>query len=117
MTETKLHVPAELRDLVEKTIDHTERAFGMFFGAASKSAAAIPGPGTEISKQVLSFTEQNVMSAFEQARKLVQATDLKQALQIQTEFLQSQFASAGEQMRQIAANLASAAKDVSKHEP
>jgi len=31
MTEPKLEVPAELRDLAEKTIDQAEQAFGMFF--------------------------------------------------------------------------------------
>ena len=30
MIEPKLEVPAELRDLAEKTIDQAEKAFGMF---------------------------------------------------------------------------------------
>jgi phasin len=111
MSEPKLEVPAELRDMAEKTIDQAERAFGMFFEAASKSVAAIPTPGTEISKQALSFTEQNVKAAFEHARKLVHVTDLQQAMQIQSEFLRSQFTSAGEHMRQITGEVMSAAKD------
>src|SRR5215210_2665207 len=101
MTEPKLEVPAELRDLAEKTIDQAEKAFGMFFDAANKSMASIPSPGTEMSKQALSFTEQNMKAAFEHARKLVHATDLQQAMQIQSEFLRSQFTNAGEHMRQI----------------
>ena len=36
MMEPKLEVPAELRDLAEKTIDQAEKAFGMFFDAASQ---------------------------------------------------------------------------------
>ncbi len=112
MSEPKLEVPAELRDMAEKTIDQAERAFGMFFEAASKSVAAIPTPGTEISKQALSFTEQNVKAAFEHARKLVHVTDLQQAMQIQSEFLRSQFTSAGEHMRQITGEVMSAAKDM-----
>src|SRR5690348_9551239 len=59
MSEPKLEVPAELRDLAEKTIDQAERAFGMFFDAANKSVASISTPGSEISKQALAFTEQN----------------------------------------------------------
>jgi hypothetical protein len=51
--------------------------------------------GTELSKQALSFTEQNMKAAFDHARKLVQATDLQQAMQIQSEFLKSQFAMLG----------------------
>ena len=47
----------------------------------------MPGAGTEMSKQALSFTEQNMKAAFEHARKLVHATDLQEAMRIQSEFL------------------------------
>jgi phasin len=114
MIEPKLEVPTELRDLAEKTIDQAEKAFGMFFDAANKSVTSMPSPGTEISKQALSFTEQNMKAAFEHARKLVHATDLQQALQIQSEFLRSQFTNAGEHMRQISSGVMTAAKDATK---
>jgi phasin len=114
MIEPKLEVPAELRDLAEKTIDQAEKAFGMFFDAAAKSMASVPNPGSEISKQALTFTEQNMRAAFEHARKLVHATDLQEALRIQSEFLRSQFTNAGEHMRQITGGVMSAAKDASK---
>jgi phasin len=116
MIEPKIEVPAELRDLVEKTIDQTEKAFEMFFDAANKSVASIPNPGTEISKQALTFTEQNMKAAFEHARKLVHATDLQQAMQIQSEFLRSQFTNAGEHMRQITGEVMAAAKDATKRQ-
>jgi phasin len=111
MIEPKLEVPAELRDLAEKTIEQAEKAFGMFFDAANKSMASVPSPGTQISKQALTYTEQNIKAAFEHARKLVHATDLQQAMQIQSEF---QFTNAGEHMRQITGGVMSAAKDASK---
>ena len=114
MTEPKLEVPAELRELAEKTIDQAEKAFGMFFDAAGKSMTSMPGAGTEISRQALSFTEQNMKAAFEHARKLVHATDLQEAMQIQSEFLRSQFTNAGEHMRQITGGVMSAAKDAAK---
>jgi phasin len=116
MIEPKIEVPAELRDLVEKTIDQTEKAFGMFFDAANKSVASMPNPGTEISRQALTFTEQNMKAAFEHARKLVHATDLQQAMQIQSEFLRSQFTNAGEHMRQITGGVMAAAKDATKRQ-
>ena len=116
MVEPKIEVPAELRDLVEKTIDQTEKAFGMFFDAANKSVASMPNPGTEISRQALTFTEQNMKAAFEHARKLVHATDLQQAMQIQSEFLRSQFTNAGEHMRQITGEVMAAAKDATKRQ-
>jgi phasin len=116
MIEPKLEVPAELRDLAEKTIDQAEKAFGLFFDAAEKSVSSIPSPGTEISKQALSFTQQNMKAAFDHARKLVHATDLQQAMQIQSEFLKSQFTNAGEHMRQISGGVMAPAKDPSKQD-
>ena len=114
MSEPKLEVPAELRELAEKTIEQAERAFEMFFQAAKKSVGTIPGPATNVSKQALTFTEQNMKSAFEHARRLVHATDLQQALQIQSEFLRSQFTNAGEHMRQITGNAASGTSDTTQ---
>jgi phasin len=103
--EPKLEVPAEVRDLAEKTIDQAEKAFGLFFDAANKSVASIPNPTSEVSKQALTFTEQNMKAAFEHARKLVHAKDLHEAMQIQSEFLRSQFTNAGEHMRQISTGM------------
>jgi phasin len=114
MIEPKLEVPNELRELAEKTIDQAEKAFSLFFDAASKSMATVPGAGSEISKQALSFTEQNLKSAFEHARKLVHATDLQEAMRIQSEFLRSQFTSAGDHMRNITGEVMSAAKDLTR---
>jgi len=82
----------------------------MFFDAASKSMAAIPGPGSEVSRQALSLTEQNMKAAFEHARKLVHATDVQEAMRLQSDFLRSQFTNAGEHMREITGKIMSAGK-------
>jgi len=113
MIEPKLEVPAELRDLAEKTIDQAEKAFALFFDAATKSASSVPGTNTEVSRQALAFTAQNMKSAFEHARKLVHATDLQEAMHIQSEFLRSQFTNAGEHMRQMTGSLMQTGKDKS----
>jgi phasin len=109
-----MQVPDAVRDLAASTIDQAENAFGMFFDAAKKSMASIRSPGTEISKKALSFTQQNMKAAFDHARKLVQATDLQQAMQIQSEFLKCQFTNAAQQMQQITSEVMSSAKDASK---
>jgi phasin len=117
MVEPKLEVPAELRELADKTIEQAEKAFGMFFEAASKSMKQVPGAESEISKQALTFTEQNMKAAFEHARKLVHATDLQEAMRIQSEFLRSQFTNAGDHMRQITGAVMSSARDAAKGKP
>jgi len=113
MTESKLQVPTELRNSAEKAIDQTEKAFDMFFDAANKSVASIPSSPMDISKKALSLAEQNMKAAFDHARKLVHATDLQEAMQIQSDFLKGQFTNAGDQMKQIAEGVMSAAKDAS----
>ena len=114
MDTPKLEVPAELRDLAEKTIDQAETAFGLFFDAAAKSMSSVSSPATPVSRQALSFTEQNIKAAFDHARKLVHAKDLQEAIQIQSEFLRSQFTTAGEHMRQITGQVMSAANDAAQ---
>jgi phasin len=114
MSEPKFEIPAELRNMAERTIEQAEKVFDMLFEAANKSMAPFTHPGAEISKKALSLTEQNMRSAFDHARKLAQATDLQEAMQIQSEFLKSQITNAGEQMKQIAEGTMSAAKDVTE---
>ena len=53
-------------------------------------------------------------SAFDSARRIAQATDLQEAMQIQSEFLRGRFTSAGEQMDQIADSVMSTTKDVTE---
>jgi len=114
MSEPKFEVPAELRNLAQRSIEQTEKAFDMFFEAASKSMAPFNHPGAEISRKALSLTEQNMRFAFDTARKLAQATDLREAMQIQSEFLKSQITNAGEQVKQIADGIMSTTKDVTE---
>jgi|SRR5882757_10046091 len=106
---TKIEVPAELRSLAAKSVDHVEQAFGLFFAAANRSLRAMPNPATQISSHALSFSEQNMKAAFDHARRLAQTTDLHQAMQLQSEFMKELLASAQKQMQQMSST--TAAKD------
>src|ERR1700760_696111 len=114
MIEPKLEVPAELGELADKTIEQAEKSFGMVFYSGTKSMISVPCGGTDISNQALTFTEQNMKAAFEHARKLVHLTDLQQAMQLQSDFLRSQFTNAGDHMRQITGAVVSKATDAAK---
>lgn len=117
MNQPKIEVPAEVRDFAEKTIEQAEKAFQMFFDAAAKSISSVPGPAADLSKQALSLTEQNMKSAFEHARKLAHATELEDALKIQSDFLKLQFASAGEHMRNMTNEMMSAVRKATTTKP
>ena len=114
VSSPKLQVPAELREVAEKTIEQAEKAFGMFLDAAKKSIESIPHPTTEMSKKALSLTEQSMKVAFDHAKKVVQANDLQKVMQIQSEFLKNQFTDASQQIRKITEEVMSAAKETTK---
>jgi phasin len=112
-----MEIPAQVREFAEKSVDQAERAIFSFMDAASKSVAMAPGPMTDVAKQVLAITEANLKSSFEYARKLMQAKDISEVMQLQSDFLRNQFGVATEQFKKMTGGATSAAKDVSKDKP
>jgi phasin len=100
-SKTMMEVPQQVRELAGTSVDQAEKAFGAFIQAANQSVAMIPAPAKDISKHVLSITEKNIQASFDHARKLIQAHDLQEIMQIQTEFLKTQFAAVTEQMKEF----------------
>ena len=119
MTDPKLtmEVPAQVREFAEKSVDQAERAISSFMDAASKSVAMAPGPMTDVARQTLAITEANLKSSFEYARKLMQAKDISEVMQLQSDFLRNQFGVATEQFKKMTGGATSAAEDVSKDKP
>jgi len=116
MTEQqfKLEVPAQIKEVAEKTIDQAERGFSAFIAAANKSVSMIPNPTTDMSLRALSLTEQNMKAAFDHAKKLLQANDLQEAMRLQAEFLKAQYEAAMEQLKEMGTSVRSAGADVVK---
>jgi len=112
-----MEVPPQVRDFAVKSVDQAERAISSFMESASKSVAMVPSPMNDVAKQALAITEKNLKASFEHARKLMNATDINEVMQLQTEFLRSQFGVATEQSKQISGGIASAEGDGAKEEP
>jgi phasin len=112
-----MEIPAQVREFAEKSVDQAERAISSFMDAASKSVAMAPGPMTDVARQTLAITEANLKSSFEYARKLMQAKDISEVMQLQSDFLRNQFGAATEQFKKMTGGATSAAKDVSKDKP
>jgi phasin len=110
----KLEVPAQIKEVAEKTIDQAERGFSAFIEAANKSASMIPNPTTDMSLKALSLTEQNMKAAFDHAKKLLQAKDLQEAMRLQAEFLKAQYEAATEQLKEMGNSVRSSGADVVK---
>lgn len=94
MKDQILEVPADVRELLGKTIDQTERAFGFFFQAAK---VPLPQPGD----LALDLANRNMAAAFEFARKLAVAKNLQDVVSLQAEYLRIQIEHASEFMREL----------------
>ena len=115
--KTMMQVPNAVRELAEKSVEQAEKAFEAFMSAASKSVAMVPSPATEMSKNTMTLAEKNMKAAFDHARKLIHAKDVQEVMQLQADFLKTQVAAAGEQMKELSTRGVSAAKDASKSTP
>lgn len=83
-------MPRDVRKLVDKTIDQTEKAFSIFF-----QQAKLPGD------LALNFAQQNVATSLEYARKLATAQDLQEVISLQAEYLRAQIEHASQFMREF----------------
>jgi phasin len=97
----KMEVPPQVREFAEKSVDQAEKAISTFMESAGKSVAMVPGPMTDLAKQALSITEANLKASFDHARKLMQAKDIGEVMQLQSQFLRTQFGAATEQLKQM----------------
>lgn len=114
----KYEIPAEMRDFAEKSVEQARKAFDGFLTAANKAVDTFHGSTTNIqstasdaTKKTLSYAEQNVAAAFEHAQKLVRATDVQEAMKLQSEFLRSQFTTMQGQMKELGEIAQTAARD------
>jgi phasin len=54
-----------------------------------------------MTQKTFSYAEQNISAAFDLAQRLVRAKDMQEAMQIQAEFVRSQFSSMQTQMKEF----------------
>lgn len=102
MTEPKLEVPAELRELADKTIHQTEQVFALLFDAARKSAAASPALSAELTRQVLAFSEESLKLSLDHARTLASTSSLQDVANAQSDLVKRQIAGAEHHIRELA---------------
>ncbi|MDQ0392699.1 phasin [Labrys monachus] len=114
-------IPADMREVAEKSVEQAKKAFDSFMGAAFKAAGALEESsdtlqaGTkDISRKALTYAEQNVAAALDFASKVVKAGDPQQVLHLQSEFIRSQLQAFGEQAKDIGSSAGKLATDVAK---
>jgi len=97
-----------MRDLAEKSVNQARQAFGNFLNVARRTASGIQDSTEltrtttrDLSARSFDAAEQNVGAAFELAQKLVHASSVQEAMQLQAEFVRSQFAAIQAQAREF----------------
>ena len=120
MPTPSYEIPADMRDLAEKSVDQARKAFDGFLTAANKAVDTLQGSAnsmhstaSDATKRTLSYAEQNISAAFDHAQKLVRAGDIQEAMRLQSEFARAQFSVMQGQMRELGEMAQSAAKTAS----
>jgi len=112
----KMEVPPQVREFAQKSVDQAEKAISTFIESASKSAAGMPAPMNDVAKQALAITEANLKASFDHARRLMEAKDINEIMQIQSDFLRNQFGIAMEQSKKITGGAVGSTDDKEKPE-
>ncbi len=101
-------IPPEMRDFAEKSVEQARKAIDGFMSAAQKTADTFEGSANTVqasardaARKTFSYTEQNLSAAFDLAQRMVRAKDMQEAMQIQAEFVRTQFESMQTQMKEF----------------
>jgi phasin len=119
MTDPKLtmEVPPAVREMAEKSVVQAEKAVSAFMESAGKSITMVPGPMSDVAKQALQITDKNLKASFDHARKLMQAKDINEVMQLQSEFLRSLYGVMTDQFKQATGGASAAVDNDSKEKP
>jgi phasin len=101
-------IPAEMRDFAEKSVEQARKAVDSFLSAAQRTVDTLEGSANtvqtsakDVTRRTLNYAEQNLSAAFDHAQRLVRAKDVQEAIQLQSEFVRSQFSALQAQMKEF----------------
>ena len=110
-------IPATVRDLASKSVDQAREAYNRFLEAArqahdvvTKSTDVITSGARDINEKAVRYTEANLQANFELAQRLVHAKDLKEALDIQSQFARQQMETFAHQAQELTRLVAQSAQ-------
>ena len=101
------NIAEEVRGSVDKYLNFLQQNL-------QKAISSNPLVGTDVAEIVKVATEKNISMARDYVHKLSRAKDLMEVVPIQTQFMQSQLASFGEQIKSLGEAHAKVATDVLK---
>jgi phasin len=107
----------DMSAMVAQNVEQARKAMENYLQFFQNGMSVSPWAGTDLSRKLVSYTQQNVAAALEFAQRLTKAKDLQDVVQIQTEFFQSQLKSLTEQTKDIGEAAAKTAEAALKGRP
>jgi hypothetical protein len=98
----------------EQITKQIQEAMESYFDWLQKTTSTFPWSNTNLNRVLLSNATQNVTATFAFVQKLSQAKNLQDVVKIQTEFMETQMNSFGEQARILGEIYTKAARDAMK---
>ncbi len=107
-------VSDEMSSMAKEGMERVREAANAYFDFLKQTISAYPSGGTKFGEKLKLHAEQNIGAVQEYVTKLSQAKTVQDAFRIQTEFVQSQFTTIGEQAKDLAESFSKAATDATK---
>lgn len=106
--DMKFEVPAEMREMAEKSVAQAKQAFDGFIaatqqavGTAETQVKTIQTGAKQAGELALTFAERNVAASFEFAQKLLHAKDAQEVTALQSAYVKSQLSALTEQAKEL----------------
>lgn len=110
MNGPTFEIPAEMRAFAEKSVDQARSAVGTVMGSAVKAAEHLQSTSKSVQDSMqtvvtkgLDQVQENAAATFDFAQKLVRTRDVREAFELQSEFLRGRFASLQAQAKDLGA--------------
>ncbi len=106
--QPQFEIPAQVRELAERNVAQVRQAYEQFLGLVTKaqetmfkSQGAMTMSAVEIQAKALHFAQANIEANFRFASEIAKARDLKQYLEVQSRYTQSQLETYAKQTQEI----------------
>ncbi|GJD96793.1 phasin [Methylobacterium iners] len=108
MNAPTFEIPTEMRDFAEKSVDQARNAVTSMFGTVSKTAQQLQVSSQTAQASMHSVVaksfdhvQENANATFDFAQKLARTRDLREAFELQAEFLRNQAAALQSQAKDL----------------
>ena len=117
MQTPNFEIPTEMRDFADKSVDQARTAVGTVMANAVKASEQMQSASQTFQStfsaaiaKSFDHAQNNANAAFDYAQKLVRSKDMREALEVQSESVRSQFASLQSQAKELSSLAQNAAR-------